>query len=622
MLQKLNERIQGLVAWIVIVLIALTFTLFGVDYYLQSHHLSASEVEVNGHPITKQAFEINYRRARQQRDSAQFTALQEQALKKQVLDDMIVNELSLQAAKNNAFAVSVEQANAAIVNIPQFQQDGHFSVERYQQALSGAMYTADSFQQEVKQGMVLNQQRFAFIGTAFALPQDAERFVKLYMQTRDYDYLQIPIRLFLKPTEIPEAAIKKYYYKNQHEFLAPEKVAIDYIQLSMEKIKKSIEVKGEDIKRYYEDNQANYLKPAKWQLQHILLAFPENASKEDEDKIQQKALEIHQELLKNPQQFSEKVHFLSDDKLALDSEGRLPWIVGGQSEFDKVLSTLTQPGQISVPIKTQRGYEIFKLVAYKPATTKPLNEVEGAIKEQLSVELAQAKYTQALEQLSDLSYQSPDSLTPAADALGLKINHTDLFSRKNLVNNLTKNKLLVNLAFSHDVLELGNNSEPLQIDNDSVIVLRVRQHKPAAQKSLEQVKNYIIKKLTFEEAKKQTAALGLQLAAQDQQAAQKLAESYQLQWQAIKASPRENDKLDAVINSLAFSVTKVDEHKGAHLANGNYVLVRLKQINNGDFSKLDREQQASLTQQIEASYGAMDYDLYIANLLHKAKIDR
>ena len=42
MLQKLNERIQGLVAWIIIILVAITFTLFGVDYYLQVAPVAAA----------------------------------------------------------------------------------------------------------------------------------------------------------------------------------------------------------------------------------------------------------------------------------------------------------------------------------------------------------------------------------------------------------------------------------------------------------------------------------------------------------------------------------------------------------------------------------------------------
>ena len=190
MLQKLNERIQGVVAWVVIILIAITFTLFGLDYYMQSRHESSAQVEVNGQPITKQALELNYRRTRQLRDPSQMTAASENQLKQQILDEMIVNNVSMQSARASGFEVGVVQANSAILSIPQFQKDGHFSTDRYQQALNGALFTPESFQKEVRQGMLLNQQRFAFVGTSFALPSEIQQFVKLYMQTRDYDYLQ------------------------------------------------------------------------------------------------------------------------------------------------------------------------------------------------------------------------------------------------------------------------------------------------------------------------------------------------------------------------------------------------------------------------------------------------
>ena len=99
MLQKLNERIQGVVAWVVIILVAVTFTLFGIDYYIQSRHETNAQVDVNGQPITKQAFELNYRRARQMRDPSLMTAALENQLKQQVMDEMITNNVSMQAAQ-------------------------------------------------------------------------------------------------------------------------------------------------------------------------------------------------------------------------------------------------------------------------------------------------------------------------------------------------------------------------------------------------------------------------------------------------------------------------------------------------------------------------------------------
>jgi peptidyl-prolyl cis-trans isomerase D len=65
-------------------------------------------------------------------------------------------------SRSHGFEVSPAQANSAILSIPQFQQDGHFSKDKYQQALTGALFTPETFQKEVRQGMLLNQQRFCF----------------------------------------------------------------------------------------------------------------------------------------------------------------------------------------------------------------------------------------------------------------------------------------------------------------------------------------------------------------------------------------------------------------------------------------------------------------------------
>lgn len=623
MLQKLNERIQGVVAWLVVILIGITFTLFGVDYYLQSRQTTNSKVVVNGQPLSIQSFENNYRRARSMQDLAQMTAAEEKKLQNQVLDQMITNEVLVQSARKNGFDVSVNQANAAILSIPQFQEDGHFSAQKYQQALNAALFTQSSFQNEVKQGMLLNQQRFAFMGSSFALPDEIDRFVSLYMQSRDYDYLTIPVKTFEKDAHVSSEDIANYYKNHKKDFMAPEKVSLNYVLLSMHDLKNKIKVSEEDIKRYYDENQSNYLIPASWQVAHILFAVPEKASPSDIEKIQKKANDAYQLLQKNPAQFDQLVSTMSDDKLSIADKGVLPWITAGQNTFNNILSNLTQPGQISPPEKTEHGYEIFKLIAYKPVSTKPFSEVQSEIKEQLIAEAAQNKYTQALEQLSDLSYQSPDSLQPVADALNVTIEKTKPFSRSGGTDNITKNKQVINAAFSHDVLDLNNNSEPIQIDNDSVVVLRVDQHWNETEQPLnvvqDDINKILVKKIAEEIAKKIGKNLLNPVEDKEQQ---ELIQSNHLSWKSVNGSTRDNDKVDNQINDLAFNLLRPENREGLVLSNGDYVVVRLKQIHDGKLSTLDREQQDSLIQQIEASYGMMDYDLYVKSLMNRAQIER
>lgn len=513
MLQKLNERIQGLVAWIIISLVALTFMLFGVDYYMQSRHESTAQVDVNGEPITKNAFELSYRRMRQSRDASQMTVASENQLKQQLLQEMIMNTLSVQSARSNGFEVSSTLANAAIVSIPQFQEDGHFSNDRYTQALNNAFFTPESFQEEVRQGMLLNQQRFALIGTSFALPEDVQQFVQLYMQTRDYDYLQIPAAQFLKNATISEQDINTYYQQHRTEFVAPEQISIEYVRLSIQDIKKTINISDTSVKQYYDENKTTFLKPFK--------------------------------------------------------------------------------------------------------------EVKAAIREQLLAENAQAKYADKLEQLSDLSYQTPDSLTSVAESLTLPLEQSSLFTREGGNDTLLKNKQVLHTAFGHDVLELGNNSDPIQLDNDTVVVLRVAKHIPAAEKPLSDVRKLIVDALAKKNAEAEAIRLGGEiLKANNTPQQEKLINENKLKWQDIKHAAREKDVAPNLINELAFSLARVGETAGRSLDNGNYVIVSLKAITEGDIALLDTEQVHSITQQIEANYGVMDYELYSSGLMSKATIVR
>jgi peptidyl-prolyl cis-trans isomerase D len=443
------------------------------------------------------------------------------------------------------------------------------------------------------------------------------------MQTRDYDYITVPSAKFEKQAKIAEDKIKKYYEINSKQFMSEERVSIDYVLLSMSSIKSKLKVSDKDVASYYEENKSNYLTPAQWQVAHILFSVPETASDEEANQAKASADNAYKELEADPSLFDKFVATKSDDKLSVKEKGILPWITGGQGEYAKDLSSLDKPGQISTPIKTKYGYEIFKLIAYKPVTTKSLEEVSSIIKEQLLNDMAQAKYAKDLEQLTDISYQTPDSLEPVADSLKLPLLHTEPFSKQGGKESITENKQVVNAAFSNDVLELSNNSDPIQLNNDAVIVIRVNKHIPARQETLSEVQSKIQKILAKQYGEEKAKEIGTSLlnpVEDDNQI--ELMDQNNLKWQTVTAASRDGDKTNSIINDTAFNLLRPESRNGVQLENGDYVVVRLKKINDGNLASLDEEQKDSLVQQIEASYGMMDYDLYIKNLLNKAQIVR
>jgi hypothetical protein len=462
-----------------------------------------------------------YHRTKQLPDLSTLTPAHEQILKQQVLDQLILNTVSLQSARAAGFFVDEVQANEAILSIPQFQEDGHFSTSRYAQILNGALFTPESFQKEVRQGMLLNQQRFAWIGTAFVLQPELDQFVGLYLQTRDYAYVRIPLSQFLDQVAVSPREIKAYYTKHRHQFLTPERVSIDYVLLSMDAIKGKIKVSSE---------------------------------------------EIAQAILEN--------------KVAYDAEQK-------------------------------KGVD-----------------VEAEVRAQLLQERAEQLYTHTLEQLTDLSYQSPDSLDSVAQALHISVQQTDLFSRSGGDAPFTQHPQVLRAAFSHDVLKFGNNSEPIQLDNDSVVVLRVKEHIPSMEKPLADVEQDITKTLAHDRATLLAKEAGLRLIKEQQAAhATQIASddsvppsSGPVVWQQVQHAGRDTETVLPAINLLAFELAKVGDLDGRPLPDGDFVVVQLKQVNPGHMTELDKEQIASIKQQIEANYGLMDYDLYMNGLVQAAKI--
>tara|TARA_R110002126_G_scaffold239409_1_gene382708 strand:- start:131874 stop:133754 length:1881 start_codon:yes stop_codon:yes gene_type:complete len=623
MLQKLNEKIQGVVAWVVVSVIALTFALFGIDSYIQARHTSSVEAEVNGKPISKQALELRYRRVRHELDMSAKTAGTEKQLKEQILDKMIASKINMNAALNNGFFLNNEQVKASILQVPQLQQDGQFSPERYEQVLSAALFTPQSFQEEIYRGMLLNQQHFAFLGTAFALPNEVENFVKLYGQTRDYRYLQIPTGAFLNDVSASDAEIKAYYAQHTHDFIAPLQVSLDFVTLSMAAVRAKLNPSEAELKTYYENNQASYMAPAKWQVRHILFEVPADVSDADLQALKVRVDALYNQVKAAPDTFVAKSKHVLNTKQKNIKVGVLPWIVAGESPLDADLIELTTVGQVLPPLKTEAGYELFQLQAYVPAEVRSFDAVHATVREHWLAERAQAEYARLQEELSDNSYQMPDSLTPVAEALKLPIEKTGLFSHDGGQDLLTSSPRVLKAAFNHDVLVLGNNSAPIQLDDDRIVVVRVGKHIAQREKTLSEVKSQIKDILIHNKAQARAEALGQSLQSNKQGAFmdEAMLLKHHLTWKVATQATRDSSLAPADINDLAFTVPRAGSRGGQSLGNqAGYVVVELNLVTPGSLDMLDHEQKQSIAQQLAANYGAVDYDIYTRHLLEQAHV--
>jgi peptidyl-prolyl cis-trans isomerase SurA len=113
-----------------------------------------------------------------------------------------------------------------------------------------------------------------------------------------------------------------------------------------------------------QDRQPN---PGQVQVSHILVRIDPN-NPNGEDLAKRKVNDIYIEIQKESTIWEDIVRDYSEDPSSRDKAGLLPWFSVGSMipEFEMAAFMLTEPGEVSPPIRTQYGYHILRLEEKKP----------------------------------------------------------------------------------------------------------------------------------------------------------------------------------------------------------------------------------------------------------------
>ena len=86
------------------------------------------------------------------------------------------------------------------------------------------------------------------------------------------------------------------------------------------------------------------------------------------------------------------------------------------------------------------------------------------------------------QQLADESFAALSELDSVAKKLGLPLQTVDVFTRQG-GGPFGNDRKIIDAVFSEVVLEERQNSPPVELGDDSVVVLRITDHKPSQQQS-------------------------------------------------------------------------------------------------------------------------------------------
>lgn len=629
MLQTIREHTQGWIAGIIITIIILSFALWGIHSYFVGGINNSNVAEVNGIDITKEQLAVAYERLRRQFQvqygtNNPITAKDETVLKDRALQALVDIEVLKQSSATQGFRVSNRQIDNYLHSMPEFQIDGRFSIERFQEILSSTLLSTSEFLEIIRTSLLIDQPKLGLVFTSFALPEETNYTVSLVNQERDIEYMNIPLQVFLsQPIAISPQKIQAYYNQHQNDFMTPEQMNVEYIELSIKELATKITPTETMLKGFYNENINSYTKPMQWKFAIFELPIVANASQDDIIQVSNKAnaamqaIEKSDDISKVAREYA--ANFTTQDWATLNQVS---------AELQKAVADLTKPGQVSEPFRTNKGFVIVKVIDIQQPKMQAFEAVKDKVKEAYIHQYAEAKFAELRERLADATYEHPDSLQFAAKALNLPIKTSELFSKDKTGSDISAYKKVRDTAFSNDVISLQNNSDVIQLNQDMAIVLRAKSHVASTLLPLNNIISKKIEdKLKTEEAESRLAKFADDLKAKLQSGSDpiQLANTYQLKWAKSGLIGRYSTKVDSAILDLAFRLPDPaysSKHQSVYgitrLPNG-YAIVSVKSVKSGAIT--DKKQFAVFAEQFQTSEGLLEYQLYKQSQMNKARID-
>ena len=503
MLSTIRDKTQGIIATFILALVVVPFALWGINSYFDTGS-KLNVATVDGTDISQ----VAYRRAMDQlRGRVNPKTFDTPQFKKSILDRLIDQTLLAQDAEKQGYRISDSQLAQIIQSLPNFQRDGQFDSAMYQAVLRSQGLSPHEFETRLRNEILTRQIEAGLSESGFVTKSDIADVARLMSQEREVAYAVIDTKSLMARTTLNAKDIEQYYSSHPEMFQIPEQVRVNYLTLSAANLDKNDQPTEEELKKAYADEAARFVIPEKRRASHILIALPPNATEKQSKEALAKIQEIAKQIRAGAD-FGAMAKKYSMDSVTAEKGGDIGEVRHGvlPKELEETVYAL-KPGEISKPVRTQYGYHLVKLTAYTPEKRKPFAEVRKELIKLVQRNKGENKFYDLSEKFRNIVYEQPDSLEPAAKELGLKIQKSDWFSRSGGPG-IAANPKVVQAAFEPDVLNQARNSDAIDISDDTLMAVRVVDHRPVGRKPLAQVNADIERILKQERAQEAAHKLG------------------------------------------------------------------------------------------------------------------
>lgn len=635
MLLDIRETVRNSkpIKYTLITLICIPFALVGIGSYLGGSAYT-DVAEVDGVPINDAQVDRAYNGLKQQYQqmfggNIPENLLSDESIRQQALDRLVTEIVVNNTVEEQKFAVGDETLSRAIRNNPQFQVDGKFDKETYEDRIRGSLDSVGNYEESLRASAAITQFRAGVMATNFELSNELEQLAALKAQTRTIDYVRFSTEKAVENIEVTDDQVSAYFDENADGYQFPQRAKLDYIELKKSDLAAAIEVTDEEVESHYADNTSDFITtPAVRETSHILL---EVADAGDTDEVAEKTAELDaiKARIAAGEAFGDLAKEFSDDIGSAQAGGSLGLLEGDylEPQYIDAANELTTVDELSGAVKTRFGIHLIKLDKYEPEVITPFEEAKDDIVSLLQNNAADNEFLELRTAMEESVASDPESLEVAADAANVEIMKSDWIDIDSQTDPVLSNPMVVSAAFSEEVLENQNNSDVIELNPGHILSLRVIEHEEPRPKTLDDVKEEVTNTLKREGAEEQLeeaakAAVALMLKgtpvskiAKDDDTATATSN---------EVLTRDSSVIDANAVSEIYALAKPSPGKvlvkSIAMQNGDRVAYALKAVETPESEAGDTEEEAPQAPSNQANLGEAELAAMIANLRENADV--
>lgn len=320
----------------------------------------------------------------------------------QAINQLIRDTLIRQGASAMGIIVNDNEIRTAIETMPQFQQDGVFSLSLYRKLLASNNLTPGQFEKQMKKDRLL-QLTIEKVGD-FAAPVGDFEIEDVYSQINEkvaVNYVVFSPEEYERIVIVDDAELSSWYDTEKERYKTAPHYNFRYITFLHEDIGAKIDIDEATLRNYYERHKNSFALPEQRGAAHILIKTSDSDSDEQLAEKRSRAENILQKVRQGGQDFAVLAQEYSEGPSA-EAGGDLGTFTRGQMvpSFDETVFSMAE-GEISDLVKTQFGFHIVYLNKIIPASEKSFLDA----KEEISAALREKEAESMAFQMANSTYE-------------------------------------------------------------------------------------------------------------------------------------------------------------------------------------------------------------------------